>query len=112
MDFNHLKPVLGDRAVPERRQRVIAGEEQRYGGPLLLPLLRGQHFALDALHGNSLLLLSLLCSLGDFSTRGSLLFHGLDHTHSHSLPHVTHSKAACKGKMDTRRASKSVQLSG
>lgn len=95
MDLNHLKPVLDDGAVPERRRRGIAGEERR----------RGQRFALDALHGNSLLLLSLLCRLGDFPTGGGLLFHGLDDTHGHSLPHVAHSEAAFKGMTDTRRGS-------
>lgn len=99
MDFYHHKPVLDDRAVPQRRQRLIAGEKKRCGGPTSPPLQK-QHFVLDGLHGNSLLLLSLLCRLGDFSTRGSLLFNRLDDTHGHSLPHVTHSKAACEGETD------------
>lgn len=108
MDFDHLKPVLDDRAVPERRQCATAAEE-RYGGP---PPPRGQHFVLDALHGNSLLLLSLLCRLGDFSAGRSFLFNRFDDAHSHSLPHVTHSKAACEGKMETGRELKSTQLGG
>lgn len=99
MDFDHLKPVLDDRAVPERRQCAAAAEE-RYGGR------RGQHFVLDALHGNSLLLLSLLCRLGDFSAGRSFLFNSFDDAHSHGLPHVTHSKAACEGKVATGRVLK------
>lgn len=94
MDFDHFKPVLDDRAVPERRQCATAAKEW-YGGPPP-PLPRGQHFVLDALHGNSFLLLSLLCRLGDFSAGRSFLFNRFDDAHSHSLPHVTHSKAACE----------------
>lgn len=106
MDFNHLKPVLDDRAVPEGRQHLIAGERKQCSGPLplLMLLLWRQHFVSDGLHGDSFLLLSLLRRLGDFSTRGSLLLNRFYDANSHSLPHVTHSKAACEWRMDTKRA--------
>lgn len=112
MDFNHLKPVLDDRAVPEGRQHLIAGERKQCSGPLPPLLLWRQRFVLDDLHGNSFLLLSLLCRLGDFSTRGSLLLNRFYDAHSHSLPHVTHSKAACEWRMDTKRALKAIWLRG
>lgn len=110
MDFYHHKPVLDDRAVPQRRQHLMAGEKKGCGGPMSPPPppLQKQHFVLNGPHGNSLLLLSLLCRLGDFPTRGSLLLNGLDDAHGHSLPHVTHSKAACEGAMDTKGPLKAV----
>lgn len=78
MDFNHLKPVLDDRAVPERRRRSVAGEEKPRGAP----------------HGSSLLLLGLLRRLGDLPAGGGLLVHRLDDAHGHGLPHVAHGEAA------------------
>lgn len=99
MDFNHLKPVLDDRAVPERRQRLTAAEKEGRGGLLVLV----------APHGGSLLLVGLLCGLGDLSAGGGLLLHGLDDAHSHGLPHVAHGEAACeKEEGGGRGASESV----
>lgn len=40
-------------------------------------------------------LLRLLRRLGDFASAAALLLHVLDDAHSHRLPHVAHSEAAC-----------------
>lgn len=78
----------------------MAGEEKRWGGPLLL--LR-HHCVLDVLRENSLLFVSLLCGLGDLSTRGGFLLDRLDDTNGHGLPHVTHSKASWEDEIAKRK---------